>query len=201
MLRLLQRATSSRNLKDRRLCSILDCLGISVDYLDHLKLDQQELLKQEIRKRSSLLSRVMNTPIDFLAYVMNNLKIDNLTQERLVGPAFNLLKWTCRSQVELEYHFEECYKAVTDRLDWNNPEGKEYPFDLSKPLLLIEDQGRQVVLVGYFINNDLEYLKGGSSSKKFMTSTTKTKAAKYDDIQGIEYMVPSLWSPMKIAYD
>ncbi|GKD31209.1 hypothetical protein Tco_1241987, partial [Tanacetum coccineum] len=77
---------------------------------------------------------LMSTPIDFSAYVMNNLKIDNLTQEHLVGPAFNLLKRTCRSRVKLEYHFEECYKAVTNRLDWNNPEGQEYLFDLSKPL-------------------------------------------------------------------
>nr|GFA97580.1 hypothetical protein [Tanacetum cinerariifolium] len=38
-------------------------------------------------------------------------------------PAFNLLKGTCKSFMELEYHFEECYKAVTDQLDWNNPEG------------------------------------------------------------------------------
>ncbi|GKF41340.1 hypothetical protein Tco_0124682 [Tanacetum coccineum] len=56
----------------------------------------------------------MSTPIDFSAYVMNNLKIENLTQEHLVGPAFSLLKGTCRSRVELVYHFAECYKAVTD---------------------------------------------------------------------------------------
>ncbi|GJU70322.1 hypothetical protein Tco_1256581 [Tanacetum coccineum] len=121
---------------------------------------------------------LMSTPIDFSAYVMHNLKIDNLTQEIMVGPSFNLLKGTCKSFVELEYHFEECYKAVTDQLDWNNPEGHEYPFDLSKPLPLIEAQGRQVVPAGYFFNNDLEYLKGGSSSRKYTTSTTKTKAAK-----------------------
>nr|GEU52371.1 hypothetical protein [Tanacetum cinerariifolium] len=60
---------------------------------------------------------MMSTPIDSSAYVINNLKIDNLTQEHLVGPAFNLLKRTCRIRVELEYYFEECYKAVTDRLD------------------------------------------------------------------------------------
>ncbi|GJX49462.1 hypothetical protein Tco_0276307 [Tanacetum coccineum] len=144
---------------------------------------------------------LMSTPINFSSYVINNLKIDNLTQEHLVGPAFNLLKGTCRSQVELEYHFKECYKSVTDRLDWNNLKGQEYPFDLSKPLPLIEDRGRQVVPVNYFINNDLEYLKGGISSRKYMTSTTNTKAAKYDDIQGIEDMVPSLWSPAKVAYD
>nr|GEW52832.1 hypothetical protein [Tanacetum cinerariifolium] len=81
---------------------------------------------------------LMSTPIDFSAYVMHNLKIDNLTQEILVGTTFNLLKETCKSFVELEYHFEEYYKAVTDQLDWNNPEGHEYPFDLSKLLPLIE---------------------------------------------------------------
>ncbi|GJZ34177.1 hypothetical protein Tco_0579613 [Tanacetum coccineum] len=91
--------------------------------------------------------------------------IDNLTQEHLVGPTFNLLKGTCKR--------------------------KEYPFDLSKPLPLIMDRGRLVILVDYFINNDLAYLRGGSSSKKYTTSTTKTNAAKYD-IPGIEDMVPSL---------
>ncbi|GJR71258.1 retrovirus-related pol polyprotein from transposon TNT 1-94 [Tanacetum coccineum] len=131
---------------------------------------------------------LMSTPIDFSAYVMHNLKIDNLTQEILVGPAFNLLKGTCKSFMELEYHFEECYKVVTNQLDWNNPEGHEYPFDLSKPLPLIEAQGRQVVPADYFFNNDLEYLKGGSSSRKYTTSTTKTKVAKYDNIEGIEDM-------------
>ncbi|GKC16491.1 hypothetical protein Tco_1013273, partial [Tanacetum coccineum] len=113
---------------------------------------------------------LMSTPIDFSAYVMNNLKIENLTQEHL---------------------------AVTDRLDWTNPEGHEYPFDLSKPLPLIKNQGLQVVPGNYFINNNLEYLKGGSSSRKYTTSITKTKAAKYDTIVGIEDMVPSLWSPVK----
>ncbi|GJU67325.1 uncharacterized mitochondrial protein-like protein [Tanacetum coccineum] len=82
------------------------------------------------------------------------------TKSQTKSSAFILLKGTCRSRVELEYHLEECYKAVTNRLDWNNPEGQEYPFDLSKPLPLIEDRGRQVVPVNYFINNDLEYLKG-----------------------------------------
>ncbi|GKC26229.1 hypothetical protein Tco_1033523 [Tanacetum coccineum] len=135
---------------------------------------------------------LMSTPIDFSAYVMNNLKIDNLTQELLVGPAYNLLKGTCRSFVKLEYNFKECYNAVTNRLDWNNLEGHEYPFDLSKPLPLIEDRGRQVVPVDYFFNNELEYLKGGSPSRKYTISTTKTKAATHDNNQGIEDMVLSL---------
>ncbi|GKD80528.1 hypothetical protein Tco_1347367, partial [Tanacetum coccineum] len=136
-----------------------------------------------------------------LSNVLHNLKIENLTQEHLVGPAFNLLKVTCKSRVELEFHFEKCYKAVTDKLDWHNLEGHEYPFDLSKPLPLIKDQSRQVVPANYFFNNDLEYLKGGSSSRKYTTSTTKTKATKYDNIEGIKYMVQTLWSPMKVTYD
>ncbi|GJW66360.1 hypothetical protein Tco_0120784 [Tanacetum coccineum] len=65
------------------------------------------------------------------------------------------------------------------------------------PLPFIEDQGRQVVPASYFFNNDLEYLKGRSLSSKYTTSITKTKAAKYDTIEGIEDMVPSLWSPVK----
>ncbi|GJV56980.1 hypothetical protein Tco_1457985 [Tanacetum coccineum] len=98
-------------------------------------------------------------------------KQDNL----LSRPAFNLLKGSCKSFAELEYHFKECYKAVNDRLDWHNPGGHEYLFDISKPLPLIEDRGRQVVPADYFINNNLKYLKGGSSSSKYATSTTRTK--------------------------
>ncbi|GKB14396.1 hypothetical protein Tco_0848319, partial [Tanacetum coccineum] len=107
-------------------------------------------------------------------------------------PAFNFLKGSCKSFVELKFHFEECYKVLTDRIDWNYPEGHEYPFDLSKPLPLIKVQGRQVVPADYLFNNDLEYLKGGSSGRKCTTSTTKTRAAKYDNIEGIEDMVPKL---------
>ncbi|GJT22886.1 hypothetical protein Tco_0892823 [Tanacetum coccineum] len=56
--------------------------------------------------------KLMNTPIDFLTYVMNHLNIDNLIKDHLVGPVFNILKGTCRSCVELEYNIKECYKAV-----------------------------------------------------------------------------------------
>ncbi|GJV82177.1 hypothetical protein Tco_1518047 [Tanacetum coccineum] len=80
-----------------------------------------------------------DTSFDFSAFVMNRLKIPNLTKEILVGPTFNLFKGTCKSITELEYHLEECSKATTERLDWHNPENKPYPFDLRKPLLLIQD--------------------------------------------------------------
>nr|GEZ90463.1 hypothetical protein [Tanacetum cinerariifolium] len=65
-----------------------------------------------------------DTSFDFSIFVMNRLKILNLTQAILVGPAFNLLKGTCKSITELEYHLEECSKATTERLNWHNPENK-----------------------------------------------------------------------------
>ncbi|GKC96532.1 hypothetical protein Tco_1161974, partial [Tanacetum coccineum] len=74
------------------------------------------------------------TLINFSKYVLNGLKIENLTQDILLGPAFNLLKRTCSSRIELEYNFQECFNPLTDKLDWNNPEGDRYLFDLSKPL-------------------------------------------------------------------
>ncbi|GJT34109.1 retrovirus-related pol polyprotein from transposon TNT 1-94 [Tanacetum coccineum] len=152
------------------------------------------------REPPRMFNELISTPIDFSAYVMNHLKINNITQEILVGPAFNLLKGSYKSFVELGFHVEECYKVVTDQLDWNKPKGHEYPFDLSKPLSLIKVQGRQVVPADYFFNNDLEYLKGGSSSRKYITFITKTKDAKYDNIEGIEDMVPTLWRPVKKLY-
>ncbi|GKF68858.1 hypothetical protein Tco_0198537, partial [Tanacetum coccineum] len=82
---------------------------------------------------------------------------------------------------------EECYKALTDQLDWNNPEGDRYPFDLSKPLPLVKSGNRQIIPVDYFFNNDLAYLQGGSTDRSYMTSLTKIKAAKYD-LPGIEDM-------------
>nr|GEX04868.1 hypothetical protein [Tanacetum cinerariifolium] len=89
-------------------------------------------------------------------------------------------KGTCRSYVVLNYNMEECYKALTNQLDWNNPEGDRYPFDLSKPLPLVMSGNHQIILVDYFFNNDLAYLLGGSADRTYTTLLTKTKAAKYD---------------------
>nr|GEU69763.1 hypothetical protein [Tanacetum cinerariifolium] len=139
-----------------------------------------------------------DTLIEFSAFFMNRLNITNLTQELLVGSAFNLLKGTCKSLTELEYHFEECSKATTERLDWHNLKGNPYPFDLCKTLLLIPDhRGRQVIPRDYFINNDLEYLRGVSLSGQYSTFVTKTKVATYK-IKWIEDFVPNQWSPVKV---
>nr|GEX18812.1 hypothetical protein [Tanacetum cinerariifolium] len=98
------------------------------------------------------------------AFMMNRLKVDTLTLELLAGPTFELMKGSCKSLVELEYFLEEVYKATTDKLDWNNPEGRQYLYDLRKPLPLIPNsQGHRAIPFDHFINNDLAYLKGVES--------------------------------------
>ncbi|GJU05285.1 hypothetical protein Tco_1121715 [Tanacetum coccineum] len=62
-----------------------------------------------------------------------------------------------------------------------------YPHDLRKPLPLVPNsQGRHVIPFYHFINNNLEYLRGGESSRKYSTSVMKTKAADYGHIKWIE---------------
>ncbi|GJZ37111.1 copia protein, partial [Tanacetum coccineum] len=143
---------------------------------------------------------LMATLIDFSKYVLNGLKIENLTQYILLGHAFNLLKGTCSSIIELEYNFQEYFNDLTDKLDWNNREGDCYPFDLSKPLPLQGPPGHQTITADYFFNNDLKYLKTFDPEVTYTISSIKTKATRYE-IKGIEEMVPTLWSTIKHAYD
>ncbi|GJT10247.1 hypothetical protein Tco_0857289 [Tanacetum coccineum] len=58
-------------------------------------------------KPSKTFDELMKTPIDFSTYIMNGLKITNLTQETLLGPTFRLLKGIRTNYAELEYEFEE----------------------------------------------------------------------------------------------
>nr|GFB06453.1 hypothetical protein [Tanacetum cinerariifolium] len=93
----------------------------------------------------------------------------------------------------------ECFplpkKPLTPDSDWNTT--------LPAPLPLIPDnRGRRLIPFAHFINNDLEYLRGGSSSQKYTTSVTKTKAADYGHIKWIEDLVPrTMWIHEPINYD
>nr|GFB73008.1 hypothetical protein [Tanacetum cinerariifolium] len=74
-----------------------------------------ELTKQA-DSRSSF-NELLDTPIDFSNFIMNRLDIDTLTPELLAGPTYELMRGSCNSLTELEYHMEEVYKATTDQLD------------------------------------------------------------------------------------
>nr|GEU61367.1 putative ribonuclease H-like domain-containing protein [Tanacetum cinerariifolium] len=135
----------------------------------------------------SFFNELMDTPLDFSNFLMIWIRVDTLTPELLVGPTYELMKGSCKSLVELEYHLEEVYKVTTDQLDQVNPEGQQYPHNLLQPLpLLPNNRGRRVIPFEHFINNDLEYLCRGASSRKYTTSITKTKAADYRHIKWIE---------------
>ncbi|GKE43844.1 hypothetical protein Tco_1471128, partial [Tanacetum coccineum] len=189
----------------------------SQNQLASLHKQRRQCLRLEILKCYRILEKtrviLMNHPLsmliqmigsrnrkDLLLQILNGMKISDLTQDILVGPAYELLKGTCRSYVKLDYNMEECYKTLTDQLDWNNPKGDRYPFNLSKPLPLVKSGNHQIIPIDYFFNNDLAYLQGESTGRTYTTSLTKTKAAKYN-LKGIEDMVPNLWSLIKVAYD
>nr|GEW39987.1 hypothetical protein [Tanacetum cinerariifolium] len=101
-----------------------------------------------------------------------------LTPELLAGPTYELMKGSCKSPVELKFFLEE-------------------------PLSLIPNsRGRHVIPFDYFINNDLEYLHGGVSSRKYTTSVMKTKAADYGHIKWIKDLVPrTMWSQVPVSYN
>nr|GFB08228.1 hypothetical protein [Tanacetum cinerariifolium] len=119
----------------------------------------------ESRQLSASESAFAEEPVQttyFSNFIMNRLNVDTLTPELLAGPTYELMRGSCNSLTELEYHLEE-------------------------PLPLIPDnRGRRVIPFDHFINNDLEYLRGGDSSRKYTTSVTKTKAADYGHIKWIK---------------
>ncbi|GKC40031.1 hypothetical protein Tco_1052415 [Tanacetum coccineum] len=80
-------------------------------------------------KPSKTFDELMSTPIDLSS---------------------KLLKGTRSNYAELEYDFKECYKALSEKLDWENPEGGDYPFDLTKPLPLVMSGNRQKALKTWF---------------------------------------------------
>nr|GFA26739.1 hypothetical protein [Tanacetum cinerariifolium] len=155
------------------------------------------------RDWNNTLPVLLDTSLDFSNFIMNRLRVDTLTPELLAGPTYELLKGSCTSLIELEYHLEEVYKATTDQLDWVNPEGQQYPHNLLQPFPLIPDnRGRRVIPFAHFINNDLEYLRGGASSHKYTTYVTKIKATYYGNIKWIEDLVPrTMWIQESINYD
>nr|GEY39877.1 hypothetical protein [Tanacetum cinerariifolium] len=130
-------------------------------------------LAKKADARSSF-NELLDTPLDFSNFIMNRLGVDTLTPELLAGPTYELMRGSCQ----------------------------QYPHNLLQPLPLIPDKrGRHVILFAHFINNDLEYLRGGASSRKYTTSVIKTKAADYGHIKWIEDLVPrTMWIQEPLNY-
>nr|GFB23841.1 hypothetical protein [Tanacetum cinerariifolium] len=68
-------------------------------------------LARQTDARSSF-NELLETSIDFSNFIMNRLSVDTLTPELLAGPTYELMRGSCNSLTELEYHLEEVYKAT-----------------------------------------------------------------------------------------
>nr|GEV78012.1 hypothetical protein [Tanacetum cinerariifolium] len=130
---------------------------------------------------------LMYTPIDFSAFAIIHLKIDNLTRELLVGPVYNMLKEMYKSYVELDYTMEECYHALSEQLDWNNPKGHRCPYDLTKPLLATLIQAR------------VKDLQVGVESYQKKLNLTKTRTQDVDISRKPAYT--TLSNPQGVIYE
>nr|GFB52575.1 hypothetical protein [Tanacetum cinerariifolium] len=73
-------------------------------------------LARQTDARSSF-DELLDTPIDFSNFIMNRLSVATLTPELLASPTYELMRGSCNSLTELDYHLEDVYKATTDQLD------------------------------------------------------------------------------------
>nr|GFC21622.1 hypothetical protein [Tanacetum cinerariifolium] len=71
-------------------------------------------LAKQADARSSF-NELLDTPIDFSNFIMHRLNVDTLTPDLLAGPTYELMRGSCSSLTEHEYHLEEVYKATTDQ--------------------------------------------------------------------------------------
>nr|GEV80406.1 hypothetical protein [Tanacetum cinerariifolium] len=102
-----------------------------------------ELAKQ-IDSLSSF-NELIDTHVDFSAFLVNRLKVDTLTSKLLAGPTYELMKGSCKSLVEFEFFLKEVYKETTDQLDWINPKGQQYPHNmLNTDIKLPRESARDV---------------------------------------------------------
>nr|GEY20646.1 hypothetical protein [Tanacetum cinerariifolium] len=71
-------------------------------------------LAKKANSRTSF-NELMDTPVDFLAFMMNQFKVDTLNSELLAGPTYKLMKGSCKSLVELELFLKEFYGFAINR--------------------------------------------------------------------------------------
>ncbi|GJS44064.1 hypothetical protein Tco_0569107 [Tanacetum coccineum] len=137
-----------------------------------------DLAKAE--KSSKTFDDLMSTPIDFKAFAMNRLQISDLTQDILEGPAYKLLKGTCRSYiVPVDYFFNNDLAYLQ-----GGSTGKTYTTSLTKTkaakydLQGIEDMSTKRILAvtnvkvniwyGYGHLKEIEVRRSNQQLYKFM---------------------------------
>ncbi|GJW73858.1 retrotransposon protein, putative, ty1-copia subclass [Tanacetum coccineum] len=127
----------------------------------------------------SSFNEFLATPIDFSAFTMNWLKLNNLTQDVLTGSTYGLMKGTCKSVVELEYHLEEVFKATND-----------LPISLASPT----DSEYLRSGMRYMIHNEVACLMLGKSATRILNMVPTKKVDKtpyelwYGKVPNLSYL-------------
>nr|GFA33646.1 hypothetical protein [Tanacetum cinerariifolium] len=127
-------------------------------------------LARQTDVRSSF-NELLDTPIDFSNFIMHRLNVDTLTPKLLAGLTYELIRGSCNSLTELEYHLEE-------------------------PLPLVPDnRGCRVIPFEHFINNNLEYLWGVNResalvvySKRRIIAVTELKIVEWHDYKHLDWI-------------
>nr|GEU81533.1 hypothetical protein [Tanacetum cinerariifolium] len=160
----IDKEASSKEANDEELAldDAMDIKGVTHDDAAPKK-DRSKWFKQDPVTFDDLVGSV----VDFTKFEKSYLNSDKIIKVDLEGPAFNLLKGNYKNYIELKYNMEQCYLALTDQIDWVNPEGDKCPYNLSKPLPLHGPLGYTTILVDFFFNKDLEYQKTGNKEKKY----------------------------------
>nr|GEW62162.1 hypothetical protein [Tanacetum cinerariifolium] len=159
------------------------------------------VLAKQNDARSSF-NKFLDTPIDFSNFIMNRLGVDTLTPELLAGPTYELMRGSCNSLTELEYHLKEVYKAIKDQLDWDNPKGQQ--LNLTKPDTYRSDLKRREAYMAYSNPRGFIYQNRDKKNKlmridelhKFSDGTLNVIRNALDDRQkGIrmQYLPTTIW--------
>nr|GFA47376.1 hypothetical protein [Tanacetum cinerariifolium] len=149
--------------------------------IDLSEMELKKILIEKIDVAMMMLIKMKNPLLDQTGGLRDAKKERSLSQQALQRRKQQGALASQHNGLNLDRHRQ------ANQLDWVNPKGQQYPHNLLKPLPLIpNNRGRRVIPFDHFINNDLEYLRGGASSRKYTTSITKTKAADYGHIKWIE---------------
>nr|GEY38286.1 hypothetical protein [Tanacetum cinerariifolium] len=161
-----------------------------------------EQLEAEVLTRASNSSKTSYDVVADLSKVeLKKILIEKMESNNASTPAEELMQTTqdLKDPAHLEFETDTLTLELIASPTYEMMKGS----CKSLPLPLIPNsRGRRVIPFDHFINNDLEYLRGGASSRKYTTSVTKIKEADYGHIKWIEDLVPhTIWSQVPVSYD
>ncbi|GJT24029.1 hypothetical protein Tco_0893966 [Tanacetum coccineum] len=137
----------------------------------------------------------------FLNWYCRQINKSKLTQADLEGQAYEVVKVFYPDIIHFQFQMEECYKMLTDQVNWANPEGDQVRINVNRPLPLGGPPGHVTIQTEFFFNKYLEYLRFGNKGSMPVLSIYKMKADRYPGF-GLELLVPvQIWIKDKFYID